>query len=256
MGVKMINLKNQVAVVTGGSRGIGKATSLIFALAGADIAIFYKKDRISAEKTARTIENVGRRVILLRVNVEKMSECRKAVKTVIGKFGHIDILVNNAGIWEFGKIGEIKPPQWRKTIDVNLTGTFNMCSVAVPHMKKRKYGRIINVSSTAGQRGEPFHSHYAASKGGIISFTKSIAPELIKNGIWVNCIAPGWVETEMTSGIVNNLKKRREIEKSIPRGKISTPEEIAGPILFLASNFANNVVGEVLNVNGGGVLCG
>jgi 3-oxoacyl-[acyl-carrier protein] reductase len=131
-----------------------------------------------------------------------------------------------------------------------------MCNAVIPHMKARKYGRIINISSTAGQRGEAYHSPYAASKGGVIAFTKSIAAELIKHGIWVNCVAPGWVDTEMISDAVQNPKNKREIEETIPRGTLSAPEEIAGPILFLASHFANNIVGEVINVNGGSVFCG
>ena len=178
------------------------------------------------------------------------------MKNVRNKFQRIDILVNNAGIWEYGKIGEMTPKQWQRTIEINLTGTFNMCNVVVPIMQKQKYGRIINISSTAGQRGEALHSHYAASKGGIIAFTKSLGPELIRDGIWVNCVAPGWVNTDMVSDVFKNLKETKEIVKSIPRGKVATPEEIAGPIIFLASHLADNIVGEILNVNGGSVLCG
>ena len=146
--------------------------------------------------------------------------------------------------------------QWEKTIAINLTGVFNMCNVVTPIMKGQRYGRIINVSSTAGQRGEPLHSHYAASKGGVIAFTKSIAPELIRSGIWVNCVAPGWVDTEMISHVYKSTAGRNEIDKSIPRGRIATPLEIAKPVLFLASNLADHIVGEVLNINGGSVLFG
>ncbi len=145
--------------------------------------------------------------------------------------------------------------EWRKTIEVNLTGIFSMCKVVIPIMKKQKYGRIINISSTAGQRGEAFHSHYAASKGGVIAFTKSIAPELIKDGIRVNCVAPGWVDTEMIAKVYKSSRHRTEINQSIPRGKVASPQDIAGPIVFLASNLADHIVGTVLNVNGGSVLC-
>jgi len=252
----MINLSKQVVIVTGGSRGIGRATAILFAMAGADIAILYKKNRSAALKTVQLIKALGVKGLSMRINVERMSECNRAANAIRRKLGSIDILVNCAGIWEFAKIGEISSESWRRSMDINLTGTFNMCNAVVSHMKARKYGRIINISSTAGQRGEAFHSPYAASKGGVIAFTKSIASELIKQGIWVNCVAPGWVDTEMISDVVQNRKIKREIEKSIPRGMFSTPEEIAGPILFLASHLADNVVGEVLNVNGGSVLCG
>jgi 3-oxoacyl-[acyl-carrier protein] reductase len=252
----MINLTKQVAMVTGGSRGIGRAAAILLAMAGADIVILYRKNSVAASKTKQLIKTLGVNCNSVRIKVEKIEDCKKVVDNIRRKYGRIDILVNSAGIWEEGKIGEISAESWHRSIDINLTGTFNMCNTVVPHMKARKYGRIVNISSTAGQRGEAFHSPYAASKGGIIAFTKSIAPELIKYNIWVNCVAPGWVETEMTSGAIKNQKSKKEILKTIPRGVISTPEEIAGPILFLASHLADSVVGEVLNVNGGSVLCG
>jgi 3-oxoacyl-[acyl-carrier protein] reductase len=252
----MINLSKQVAVVTGGSRGIGKATAAFLAIAGADIVILYNKNSGAALKTTQLIRALGVKCHSMRINVENMEDCRKAVETIRRKWKRIDILVNCAGIWECGKIGEISPESWRRSIDMNLTGTFNMCNAVAPLMKARKYGRIVNISSTAGQRGEAFHSPYAASKGGVIALTKSIAPELIKYNIWVNCVAPGWVATDMTSDVIKNRRMKKEILKSIPRGIISAPEDIAGPILFLSSHLADNVVGEVLNVNGGSVLCG
>ena len=131
-----------------------------------------------------------------------------------------------------------------------------MCRAVIPLMKKRRYGRIVNISSTAGQRGEAFHSHYAASKGGIIAFTKSIAVELIDSGIWVNCVAPGWVLTDMTMIAFRKSQGRGKIIQTIPRKKEGSPDEIAGPIVFLCSGLSNNIVGEILNVNGGSVLCG
>jgi len=131
-----------------------------------------------------------------------------------------------------------------------------MCNSVIPSMRKQHYGRIINVSSTAGQRGEAFYAAYGASKGGINAFTKSIAPEVIVDGIWVNCVAPGWVETDMTASEMKNPSARKKIIATIPRNKIATADEIAGPILFLASSLSNHVVGEILNINGGSVLCG
>ena len=252
----MIDLSNQVALVTGGSRGIGAATAVMLAQAGADVAIIYRRDLHSARKILKKINDLGCNGITIRGRIENYADCNNIVKNVRNKFQRIDILVNNAGIWEYGKIGEMTPKQWQRTIEINLTGTFNMCNVVVPIMQKQKYGRIINISSTAGQRGEALHSHYAASKGGIIAFTKSLGPELIRDGIWVNCVAPGWVNTDMVSDVFKNLKETKEIVKSIPRGKVATPEEIAGPIIFLASHLADNIVGEILNVNGGSVLCG
>jgi 3-oxoacyl-[acyl-carrier protein] reductase len=252
----MISLANQTAVVSGGSRGIGASTAILLGKAGANVAIIYSHDRRSAESVVNRLNTMGVKSKSFRGNVEKSKECSRIVHEIKKTFGGIDILVNCAGIWEFGEIGKMKPEQWQKTIDINLGGTFNLCNLVAPIMKKRSYGKIINLSSTAGQRGESYHSHYAASKGGIIAFTKSISVELIKFGIWVNCVAPGWVDTDMVKNVLKNPKVRKEIIHSIPRGMIPKPEDIAGPILFLASPLSDHIVGEVLNVNGGSVLCG
>jgi 3-oxoacyl-[acyl-carrier protein] reductase len=252
----MIDLTNQVVFITGGSRGIGAATALLFAKAGADVAITYNNNRNAANIVSNKIAGLGRTCFILQCNIQSYADCKKTAVRVVKKFGKIDILVNNGGIWNEGKIGVMKPSQWKMTIDINLTGTYNMINVVFPFMKKQKYGKIINISSTAGQRGEAFHSHYAASKGGVIAFTKSLGAELMSHGIWVNCVAPGWVNTDMTSHVFKNIKQKREILRSIPRHTIPTADEIAGPILFLASSLSNNIVGEILNVNGGSVLCG
>jgi 3-oxoacyl-[acyl-carrier protein] reductase len=145
---------------------------------------------------------------------------------------------------------------WKETIDINLNSLFYFCNEVVPQMKKQKCGRIINVSSTAGQRGEAFHSHYAASKGAMISFTKSLASELAPFNILVNSVAPGWVDTDMCSGVFSDKEYKEKVRKGIPIGRIPTPDDIAGPILFLASDLARHITGEILNVNGGSVLCG
>jgi len=252
----MIDLSGQVALVTGGSRGIGAATVILLAQAGANVAITYDRNLKAAHRVAQKVHHIGKECLLLKGKVENPVDCRRIVQTVLRQFKRIDIVVNSAGIWEYGEIGNMSKNEWNKTIAINLTGTFNMCNSVVPIMKKQKFGRIINVSSTAGQRGEAFHSHYAASKGGVIAFTKSIAAELISSGIRVNCVAPGWVLTDMTSSELRDPRSSKEILKTIPRGRIATPEEIAGPILFLSSKLAENIVGEVLNVNGGSVLCG
>ncbi len=252
----MVNLSKQVAVVSGGSRGIGASTATILAEAGADVAILYIQNKNSAEKVIRKLRDIGVSAHSFKCNIRNSEECRRIVNKIKKIFGRVDILVNSAGIWEYGELGRMKPKEWQKTMDINLTGTFNLCTHIVPIMKKQKYGRIVNLSSTAGQRGEAYHSHYAASKGGIIAFTKSISVELIKFGISVNCVAPGWVDTDMVKGVLKNPKLKREIIQTIPRGKIPKPVDIAGPILFLVSQLADHVVGEVLNVNGGSILCG
>ena len=146
--------------------------------------------------------------------------------------------------------------EWNRTMQANLTCMFLMTKTIIPLMKKNKFGRIINISSTAGQRGEPFHSHYAASKGAMISYTKSLAAELGKYNITVNSIAPGWVDTEMCKGVFSNKKYKEKVRLEIPVQRIASAEDIAGPVLFLASDLARHINGEILNVNGGSVLCG
>jgi 3-oxoacyl-[acyl-carrier protein] reductase len=252
----MLDIEGKVAVVTGGSRGIGAAAAIQLASAGANVAILYSRRRPEALAVVRKLKSYGVGGLAVRCRVESHADCRSVTAQIVKKLGRIDILVNSAGIWEGGRVESLTPAMWAKTIGINLTGTFNMCNVVIPDMKRKRFGRIINVSSTAGQRGEAFHSHYAASKGGIIAFTKSVAVELIPFGIRVNCVAPGWVRTDMVSHVLNKPSEKREILRSIPRGVLASPDEIAGSILFLASGLANHVVGEVLNVNGGSVLCG
>lgn len=252
----MIDLNNKVALITGGSRGIGAACVVLFAKAGASVSFTYRSNEKAANEVLKKISNLNKQAIALKCRIEDFKDVSKTVSKVIDHFGKIDILVNNAGIWTESKIERLSDKIWDQTININLKGTMNFCKAVIPYMKKQKYGRIINVSSTAGQRGEAFHSHYAASKGGIIAFTKSIAVELIKYGIYVNCVAPGWVITDMTIPYLKVKKNENKVKSTIPRGIIATPEEIAGPILFLSSDLANNIVGEILNVNGGSVLCG
>ncbi|MFZ1080729.1 MAG: SDR family NAD(P)-dependent oxidoreductase, partial [Candidatus Kryptoniota bacterium] len=165
-------------------------------------------------------------------------------------------LVNNAGIWTYGEIDNMDEKVWDETMDLNLKGTFLFCRYVVPIMKKQGEGRIVNLSSTAGQRGEASHSHYAATKGAIISLTKSLSTELGPFNIRVNSVAPGWVDTEMSAEALNDKNYREEVRRAIPLGRIPTAEDIAGPIVFLASDLARHVTGEILNVNGGSVLVG
>jgi len=253
----MINLKGKVALITGASRGIGAATAIKFAQAGIrGLVINYNHDKDAAQQVAASCEKFGVETMLIRADVSRVAAVEKMIDTTIGRLGSLDILVANAGIWKEAAIEQMSEAEWNETIDVNLKSIYACCHAAARVMLPRRRGTMILVSSTAGQRGEPFHSHYAATKGAIISMTKSLAAELGSRGITVNCVAPGWVATDMTEEALNDSTVRRKIRELIPLGRVATPEEIAGPILFLASGLASHVNGEVLNVNGGSVLCG
>ncbi|OGU54741.1 MAG: alcohol dehydrogenase [Ignavibacteria bacterium RBG_13_36_8] len=250
----MIDLTGKVTLITGGSRGIGAACVKLFSAANSKVAFTYKQDKEAAEKLISTIK-AGADLKAYRVDLEFESEINTNVEHVIKDFDRLDILVNNAGIWNDGPI-DMELAHWEETIRINLTSSFLYCKAAARYMKKNKFGRIINISSTAGQRGEAFHSHYAASKGGIISFTKSLAVELAEYNITVNSIAPGWVDTDMCTGVFSDKEFKENIRRSIPVGRIAAVEDIAGPTLFLASDLARHINGEILNVNGGSILCG
>jgi 3-oxoacyl-[acyl-carrier protein] reductase len=226
----------------------------MLARAGARVALNYRLERAGAELLAREIEASGGAAIAIGADVAQPAEVESMIEETVARHGGLDLLVNNAGIWKGAPIDELSDGEWNEMIATNLTGTFNVIRAAVPQMK-RKGGRIINVSSTAGQRGEAGHSHYAATKGAIISLTKSLAVELAPHGILTNCVAPGWVETDMTHEVLAG-RERGAILAGIPLGRVARPEEIAGAVLFLASDLASFVNGEVLNVNGGAVLVG
>jgi len=252
----MITLLGKVVLVTGGSRGIGAAIATMVAEAGATVAFTYNTDKASAQRTARKVARGGSECLIVQADVSKSQDVRRTVKTVLEHFGRIDILINNAGVWKRGRMGKMTEAQWDETLDINLKGSFLFCNEVVPVMRKQKGGKIINIASTAGQRGEPFYSHYAASKGGMIAFTKALGAELASENIIVNCVSPGWIHTDMTVHVLRDRKQQRDIKKLIPRGRVGTPEEVAGPVLFLASDLSNHIVGAVINVNGGSVLFG
>ncbi len=252
----MIKLNGKVAIITGGSRGIGAATAILFAKAGANVVITYTKNKNSADTVVSNVRKFGSDCLALKADISKPKSASYVVKQAIKKFGRIDVLVNNAGIWTHGKIGEMDEKVWKKTMEVNLDGLFYLTNAVVPIMKQQKSGKIINISSTAGQRGEAEHSHYAASKGGVISFTKAIATELGPYNINVNSVAPGWVDTELNAEVFADKEYREQEREKIPIQRIPTPEDIAGPIVFLASDLARHITGEILNVNGGSVLIG
>ena len=256
MSMEGLNLRGRVALVTGGSRGIGRATVLRLAELGAHVLINYSRNEAAAEEVAGAAREFGVEALTVRADVTRMEDARRLVETCLERFGRLDIVVCNAGVWEGAPVEEITEELWERIIDINLKGTWTVCREAVPQMKRQRSGRIIIISSTAGQRGEAHVSNYAASKGGQISFMKSLATELAPHGINVNAVAPGWVETEMNDDVFADERFRRKIVDSIPLGRIATADEIAYPIIFLCTDWARHITGEVLNVNGGSVLCG
>jgi 3-oxoacyl-[acyl-carrier protein] reductase len=250
----MIDLSGKVTLITGGSRGIGAACVKLFTLAGSKVAFTYKSRKDEADKLIASCNDKD--ILSCKVDMESEKEINLCVEQVIKKFGKIDILVHNAGIWNDGTIDKMTLEHWEELLRINLTSNFLFTKAVLPSMKKNNFGRIINISSTAGQRGEAFHSHYAASKGGMISFTKSLAVELAPCNITTNSVAPGWVDTEMNNEVFADTDFKESARKGIPVGRIPSAEDIAGPVLFLASDLARHINGEILNVNGGSVLCG
>lgn len=241
--------------MTGGSRGIGRAVSEALSAAGARVAVNYRTDEASANGLVRELRAAGGEAMALAGDVSDPSESRQLVRDVVAAWGRLDVLVNNAGLWEGDRAGSGDFDVWDRTMAVNLRGAWLVTDAAVPHLVDAG-GALVFVSSTAGQRGEANHSAYAASKGALISYTKSLAMELGPRGVRVNCVAPGWVETEMTRETLSDPQRRREIESSIPVGRVGSPRDVAGAVLFLVSDLARHVQGEILNVNGGSVLIG
>lgn len=252
-----LSLEGQVALITGGSRGIGAATVRMFVAAGARVVFNYVRAKAEAEKlVAECGSDVCRAV---QADLKGTLGAEKLVRTAIEQFGALDGLVVNHGIWlgDDVDIDKMSDEQWQTTIATNLDSTFALVKHAVAQMKQQaRGGNIVLISSTAGQRGEAGHCDYAASKGALISMTKGLSTELAPYGIRVNCVAPGWVETDMTAGTLNDAERRKKIFAAIPVGRVATPEEIAAPILFLCTKHAGFITGEVFNVNGGAVLVG
>ncbi len=250
----MINLSGKVALVTGGSRGIGAAVVRQFAMAGADVAFAYRNRSAEADTIVAAVRATGRKALAFRGDLSTRQANDEFVAQAVKEFGGIDIFVGNSGYWPPNPVpvASLDDERWRSTMAINLDGMFYGARAATSVLASD--GRLIFVSSTAGQRGEAGHADYAASKGAMISFVKSLAVELGPRHITVNCVAPGWVDTEAVELPMQHGRAR--FESAIPLGRIASADDIAGPILFLASHLARHVTGEVLNVNGGSVLCG
>lgn len=254
----MISLAGKAVVITGGSRGIGAASVKLFARAGADVVFNYHKNREAAEQVEQEARKHGTRVESLQADLGRMAGAKKLIEHATTRLGRLDILVANAGIWNAvdAPIEKLTEKQWDEMIRVNLKSVYAVIHFAAGRMIAQRSGRIIAISSTAGQRGEAFHNHYAASKGAVISMVKGLSTELARHNIFVNCVAPGWVDTDMSKPTLATKAGAKFATAAIPLGRVATAEEIAGPILFMASDLATFVNGEVLNVNGGSVLCG
>ena len=243
-------LKEKVAIVTGASRGIGKAAALALASQGAKVVVNYARSSEAAEATVNEITQAGGEAIALQADVSQAEAVDNLIKATLDKFGRIDVLVNNAGITKDTLLLRMKPEQWQAVIDLNLTGVF-LCTKAVSKtMLKQRSGRIINIASVAGQMGNPGQANYSAAKAGVIGFTKTVAKELANRGVTVNAVAPGFIETDMTEDL-----KSDDIIKFIPLGRYGKPEEVAGTIRFLAADpAAAYITGQVFNVDGGMVM--
>jgi 3-oxoacyl-[acyl-carrier protein] reductase len=261
-GISIV-LKDKVALITGGSRGIGAETVKLFCEAGARVAFSYRQAR---DRAMALVAECGgpTRCIAIEQELSTPAEGRALVAAAIAGFGRLDALVVNHGIWppNDAPIAEMKEEQWRQTMGVNLDSVFGLVQAAVAQMMQQPVGEgntkghIVLISSTAGQRGEAHHADYAVTKGALISLTKSLSSELAPSGIRVNCVAPGWVATEMSAPSVNDPEMGAKIRAGIPVGRVADPREIAGPVLFLCTPLAGFISGEVLNVNGGAVLVG
>lgn len=255
MDSESFQLRGRVALVTGGSRGIGRAAVERLADMGSHVVVNYRTDKEAADAVVARAQSRGVEALAVQGDVANLPDATRLVQATFEHFQRLDILVCSAGIWEGAPVDEMPEALWDKTMQINLRGTWTICRTAVPIMKQQRFGRIVIVASTAGQRGEANFSNYAASKGGQIALTKSLASELAGFGINVNAVAPGWVDTDMSAAALRE-GNREMIAGTIPLGRIATADDIARPIVFLCSDWARHITGEILNVNGGSVLCG
>ena len=245
-------MEGKVAVVTGASRGIGKAIAVKLASKGATVVINYNGSRERAEEVKNEVESAGGKAVIIQCNVADFDACKEFIETVIKEQGRIDILVNNAGITKDGLLMGMSEADFDSVIDVNLKGTFNMMRFVSRQMLRQRSGRIISMASVVGIAGNAGQANYAASKAGIIGMTKSAARELASRGITVNAVAPGFIETEMTAVLSEEVKKASAAQ--IPLGHFGKPEDIAKTVAFLASDDAAYITGQVIQVDGGMVI--
>lgn len=250
----MIDLHGRVALVTGSSRGIGAACARMLAQAGCAVAVNYRRRADQAMAIVQEIQQAGGRASAYPFDVMNPLQVGASVDRAAEELGGLDFVVNNAGIWVGGSIESMTDADWARMIGVNLTGTFHVCRASVPHLKRRGGGSIVNIASTAGQRGEAHHAHYAASKGGILALTRSLAVELAPEGIRVNTVAPGWIRTDMTRDALMPERIAESLREPIPLGQPGQPEDVAGAVVFLCSRLASFITGATINVNGGAVL--
>jgi 3-oxoacyl-[acyl-carrier protein] reductase len=243
-----LKLAGKVALVTGGAQGIGKAVALLLARNGADIVVS-DINLEKAQETAKEVQALGRKALATKVDVAAFGDVEKMVEAILTQFGKVDILVNNAGIARDKLILRMTEEDWDAVLNINLKGTFNCTKAVVRHMSKQKSGKIVNIASVVGEMGNAGQGNYAASKAGVIGFTKTIAREFAERGINVNAIAPGYIETPMTDALPDKVKE--ELKRLIPMDRLGKAEDVAEAVLFLVSESANYITGQVLNVNGG-----
>jgi|HubBroStandDraft_1064217.scaffolds.fasta_scaffold88626_1 3-oxoacyl-[acyl-carrier protein] reductase len=249
-------MRGQSVLVTGASKGIGRACAEAFARAGASVVVHYKTDARGAEEVVREALALGVKAAAIGADLAVWDQGEELVAAAEGAVGPLGVVVLNHGIWKGASIDRMTAGEYDEMLDQNLRGVFSVAAASARRMKERRAGRLVLIASTAGQRGEAHHSHYAATKGAIISLTKSLATELAPFGVLVNCVAPGWVRTPMTREALTDPKVQADVVRTIPLGRVATPEEIAAPVLFLAGPGATFITGEILNVNGGAVLVG
>ncbi|MDH4285378.1 MAG: 3-oxoacyl-[acyl-carrier-protein] reductase [Gallionellaceae bacterium] len=244
-----MNLKGKTALVTGGARGIGKAIAMKLARQGANIAIL---DVALAEDTAREIETLGVKAMSVEANVTKLESVEQAVEKVIAAFGSLDIAVNNAGVTRDNLFLRMKPEEWDLVLSINLTGAFNVCKAVNKQMFKQRSGKIVNIASVVGQMGNIGQANYSASKAGLIGLTKTLAREFAARSVQVNAVAPGFINTEMTAKLPEDV--RQNFIRNIPAGTFGSAENVADAVAFLCSPDADYITGQVLNVDGGMVM--
>jgi len=251
----LLTLEGKRALVTGGSRGIGRAVCRLFGRLGARVVVGYVRDRDAADETVETVRRDGAEAFALQGNLADPVAAGRLVDESAERLAGLDVLVVNHGIWKRASIDSMTLEQWNETLATNLGAAYGLCGAAARVMIPRGSGAMVLVASTAGQRGEAHHSHYAASKGALLAFTKSLASELAPRGIRVNAVSPGWVLTDMSRGALDGPEADSPLAK-IPLGRPGAPEEIAGPVAFLASDLSSYLYGETLCVNGGAVMTG